>query len=95
MFHSTIDNRTGRLDLYNLVAHHPEATFFVKYQGTDLENLNIFNDDVLVVDRSVNPKPGKIAVIIQDDEFKIEKIPETKQSEILVWGIVTFIIHKA
>ena len=48
MFHSTIDNPDGdikasdnksgdnknsRLDLYNLVSHHPEATFFIKYQG--------------------------------------------------------------
>jgi len=109
MFHSTIDNPDGdikasdnksgdnknsRLDLYNLVSHHPEATFFIKYQGSDLEDLNIFDQDVLVVDRSVNPKPGKVAVIILNGEFKIENISQKNNNEITVWGIVTFIIHK-
>lgn len=102
MFHPTLDNNSGRLDLYELVAHHPYATFFMRYEGSDLEELRIFNGDVLVIDRSVDPKPSKPAVVIRNEEFKVERI-QTKTSkksdeknleEIEIWGVITFVIHK-
>ncbi len=93
MFQPSLNSSGGRLDLYDLVAHHKDATFFMKYEGSDLEEFCIFNHDVLVVDRSIKPKPQKIVILIRDGEFKIEKLSKKIGSEFEVWGVVTFIIH--
>lgn len=93
MFQPTLGNNSNRLDLYDLVSHHPDATFFVKYEGSDLQDLNIFKNDILVVDRSVKPKSGKTAIFIEDDEFKIDSISQSNSS-LELWGVVSFIIHK-
>jgi DNA polymerase V len=94
MFQPTLDNNSSRLDLYNLVSHHPDATFFVKYEGSDLCEFNIFKNDILVIDRSIKPKPGKIATLIKDDEFIIDKIGNNKTKQ-EIWGVISFVIHKS
>lgn len=93
MFQSGLNNAGNQLDLYELVTHHKDATYFVKYEGTDLEPLGIFNHDILVVDRSVKAALQKIVVLIRDGEFQIEKLTKKNKSEVDVWGVVTFIIH--
>lgn len=93
MFQPNLNNPGSQLDLYDLVTHHKDATYFVKYEGTDLESLGIFNHDILVIDRSVKITLQKIVVLIRDGEFKIEKLTKDNKSEVDVWGVVTFIIH--
>jgi DNA polymerase V len=93
MFQPNLNNSGGRLDLYDLVTHHKEATFFVKYEGIGLETLGIYNHDILVVDRSIKAKASKIVVLIRDGEFKIEKLSKNENYKIDIWGVITFVIH--
>ncbi len=95
MFQSNLNNETGRLSLYKLVAHHPDATFFVKYTGSDLEDYAIFKNDILIVDRSLKAGIGKLAILIEDGDFKIEKVTKNRKRNVEVWGVISYIIHKA
>ena len=69
--------------------------------------------DLLVIDRSLNPESGKIAVCLVDREFTVKRIkkekdkiylmPENKKykpieleagNELIIWGIVEYVIKK-
>ena len=103
-----------KLDLNSLVIKNESATFFVKVDGTSMEDANIFKDDILVVDRSINPSNGKIIIAILNGEFLVKRlkiiknkfylfaenpkfnpIEISKEEDFEIWGVVTYIIHKA
>jgi DNA polymerase V len=67
--------------------------------------------DLLVIDRSLEPQDGKIAVCFIDGNFTVKRLkvtatevmlmPEnknykpilvTEDNELLIWGIVTFVV---
>ncbi len=50
------------LDINDLVVEHPASTFYVRVSGDSMEGAGIFDNDVLVVDRAVEPKHGSIVV---------------------------------
>ena len=57
---------------------------------------NIFDKDVLIIDRSLPRNFDALALVIKDGEFKIQRIPfGFSEDEITVWGIITYIIHYA
>ena len=94
------DRKKGGLDLEQYVTYHPDATFFMKYTGFDLEDIAIFHDDVLVVDRSIEPNQNSTVIAVINEEFKIEKFKNLEKlkkeadSENIYWGTVTYTIHK-
>lgn len=92
LFHSAQNKNHSRLNLYNLVTHHPEATFYFKYDGPDLYEFNINRNDVLIIDRSLNPKNGTLIISVRNDEFVIEKFSDKKETD--VWGVISFIVNK-
>lgn len=92
LFHSAENVTHDRLDLYDLVALHPHATFFMRYQGSDLSELSINKNDVLVIDRSVVPAPGNIVVANLDGEFVIQKF--SQQENLDIWGVVCHAVHR-
>ena len=61
--------------------------------------------DILVVDRSIEPAHGKIVIAVGGGEFTVKTlyckdgiiklVPANPEQELNVWGIVTYIIHKA
>lgn len=63
-----------KLDLNEMIIKHPAATFFVRVQGTSMENAQIFDGDILVVDRSITATSGKIVVAILNGEFTVKRI---------------------
>lgn len=50
------------LDINDLVVENPASTFYVRVSGDSMEGAGIFSNDVLVVDRSIEPKNGSIVV---------------------------------
>lgn len=108
------DHMERSLDLNELLIEHEAATFFVKVEGESMNNAQISSGDILIVDRSLQPKEGAIVVAILNGEFTVKRItyqkgalfllPEnetykpieiTKEMDFLVWGVVTYVIHKA
>lgn len=62
------------LDLNDLLIDNPTATFFVRVSGDSMEGAGIFNNDILVVDRSVTPADGKIVVAAVYGELVVKRL---------------------
>lgn len=63
-----------KLDLNEFLIKHPSATFFVRVQGDSMTGAGIFNGDILIVDRALDPKEGDIAVCVIDGEFTVKRL---------------------
>ena len=101
----------GEIDLNSELIKNPPATFLIRVQGNSMTDHKITSGDLLVVDRSLNLKNDCIAIINFNNELvvkniikqnnnfyiknKAEKILINENSDINVWGIVTYIIHAA
>lgn len=62
------------LDLHELVVAHPAATFFVRVQGDSMTGAGLNSGDLLVVDRSLEPKNGNIIVALLNGEFTVKRL---------------------
>lgn len=62
------------LDLNQLCIQHPTATYFVRASGESMLDAGIHNNDVLVVDRSINARHGDIIVASVDHSFTVKKL---------------------
>ena len=68
------------IDLNLALIKNPASTFFTKVSGDSMKDLGIFNGDLLVIDKSLDPVDGKIAVCFIDGEFTLKKINLDKDS---------------
>jgi DNA polymerase V len=81
------------IDLNKELIGNKDATFYVRIMENHPEHL-IFENDVLIIDRSLNAKEHDLALVIVDGEFDLLTIPkETKNNSFMLWGVVTYIIH--
>lgn len=63
-----------KLDLNEFLVHHPSATFFLKAKGDSMENAGIYSNDILVVDRSLTPKDGKVVIVAINGELTAKRL---------------------
>jgi DNA polymerase V len=68
------DYREGTIDLNRALVRHPEATFCVVAKGESMTESGIHDGDILVVDRSVTPRQGAIAVCVVDGDFTVKHV---------------------
>lgn len=95
LFHS-IQNRTKRpLDLHELLVRDESATFFIRIAGNTFEQYGIFEDDILVVDRSAIGNAHKFYVVVIDGEFTLVERGSSASESCEYWGAVTYVIHKS
>ncbi len=66
------------IDLNKVLSENPLATFFIKVEGNSMIDAGIENQDVLVVDRSLEPENNKIAICFIDGEFTVKRIKADK-----------------
>lgn len=84
------------INLHQELISHSDATFFVRVEGDALSEFNILDRDVLIVDRAIRPRGNELALVVQEGEFKIIRIPVSGLHEkIVLWGTITYIIHYA
>lgn len=69
------------IDLNKQLIRHPSATFYGRVKGLSLKDAGIDDNDLLVIDRSLEPETGKIAVCYIDGEFTAKRI-ELKHGEL-------------
>ena len=103
-----------RIDLADILITNKASTYCVRVKGNSMIDANIFPDDVLVVDKSLEATHGKIVIAVVDGEFTVKTLyrkdgmvklipanseyPEiilTSEQELNIWGVVSYIIHKA
>jgi DNA polymerase V len=62
------------IDLNKTLIKNPNATFYGKVKGDSMKDLGIHDGDLLVIDKSLEPQNGKIAICYIDGEFTVKKI---------------------
>ena len=107
------DFKELRISIDQEVVRNEDATFYARVSGESMQGAGLDDGDLLVIDRSIEPKNGKIAVCCIDGEFTVKRlkvvedgvflIPEnpkyqsikvTEENELIIWGIVTYVVKK-
>lgn len=70
------------IDLNKELIANVSATFFARVKGNSMADEGMENGDILVIDKSLEPKTGKVAVCFIDGEFTVKKIKIDKD---IVW----------
>lgn len=68
----------GKLDLNEHLIKHKAATFFVRVSGNSMEGAGIFDGDLLIVDRALEPKHKSVVVAVVNGEFTVKRIKKDK-----------------
>lgn len=68
------DYEENRLDLNNYLIKNSAATFFVRASGDSMINAGIYHGDLLVVDRSIEPKDKNVVIAVLNGEFTVKRI---------------------
>lgn len=78
-FPSPADDYIDRLlDLNELLIKNPAATFFVRVAGESMLGVGIHDNDILVVDRAIEPTSGKIVVAAVNGELTVKRLLRNK-----------------
>lgn len=73
-----------QIDLNKHLIKHKETTYFAKVKGHSMKNAGIYDGDLLVIDKSIEPQDNKIAICQIDGEFTVKRIKIEKD---VVWLI--------
>jgi DNA polymerase V len=73
-----------RLDLNEHLIKNPAATFFVRVAGDSMTGAGINHNDILIVDRSLDPVSGKIVIAVVDNELTVKRLLKEENSIKLV-----------
>lgn len=101
------------VDLNHELINNPAATFCARVIGDSMIDSGINEGDMLIIDRSIEPSDGDIAVCFIDGDFTVKRIlikndeislvPANrkypvirvpKESNFVIWGVVSHIIKK-
>jgi len=77
-----------RLDLNDLIVNDVHTTFYFRYSGPDV--LGVRNGNVLVIDRSIEPKEGDLVILTDKTFFKIREY----QGQTNLWGRISWVLNK-
>ncbi|MFN0083194.1 MAG: LexA family protein [Ferruginibacter sp.] len=72
------------IDLNEQLIRNKPATFFMKVSGNSMINAGIFNGDIVIVDKSVQPANGKIVIAVVDGEMLIRRYEKSFDKLLLV-----------
>ena len=101
------------IDLNAHIIKNIPSTFLIRVQGKSMNNIGIHDGDLLVVDKSLNPKNFSTVIANVNEELVVksfikekdqsylasgsiklkDKINLAENPEIIIWGVVTYIIH--
>ena len=102
------------IDLNSHLITNAPATFIIRVQGTSMTNVGIYDGDLLIVDKSLNPKNFSTVIANVNEELVVKTLIKSKETnyltsgskntsdrinltdnpEIIIWGVVTYVIHK-
>ena len=63
-----------RIDLTQLLITHAQATYFLRATGHSMMEADIFDKDILVVDRAIKPRHNHIVVAVVDGDFTVKRL---------------------
>lgn len=72
------------IDLNEQLIINKPATFFMRVSGSSMINAGIYDDDIVIVDKSIKPQNGKIVIAVLDGELLIRRYERTMNTLRLV-----------
>lgn len=72
------DFKEVRISLDKAVVKNEAATFYARVAGQSMVGAGLDDGDLLVIDRSLEPIDGKIAVCFVDGEFTVKRLKVDK-----------------
>ena len=73
-----------KISLVKLLIPHPSTTFFARVEGNSMIGAGISDGDIAVIDKSIEPTDGKIAMAYVGGEFTLKRLRVEKKSR-TVW----------
>ena len=70
----------GVLDLNDLAITDQAATYFVRASGHSMQDVGIFDGDVLVVNRALEPKNGSIVIAALGGDMTVKRLVRRRDS---------------
>lgn len=67
------DFEEERLDLNEFLIKNRSSTFFIRVEGISMTGAGIHDDDLLIVDKALEPKSGSIIVAVLEGEFTVKR----------------------
>lgn len=80
------DYAQKRLDINEYLVRNPVSTFFFTVKGDSMEDADIFEGDILVVDRSIEAAHGHIVVAFLNGERLVKSLSKRDGSLMLLAG---------
>lgn len=68
------DYITESVDLNRMLVRHPASTFYAKVVGDSMAEEGITEGDILIIDRSIEPEHGDLAVCCLEGEFTLKRL---------------------
>jgi hypothetical protein len=90
-----LDNlhRSSSLDLNKLLIRHPSSTYMFEVHGHQWEGNGIFDGDIAVIDRALEPKSKDLVIGWQPSGFIACRHDQLDERDTF-WGVISAIIHK-
>lgn len=63
-----------RIDLSEALITNPASTFCVRVRGNSMIDANIFDGDLLMVDKSIDAVHGKVIIAVIDGDFTVKTL---------------------
>jgi DNA polymerase V len=68
------DHSQKRIDLNEHLIRNKEATFLFRVKGDSMIGTGIYEGDVLIVDRSIEPRHHAIVLAVLNDEYTVKRL---------------------
>jgi DNA polymerase V len=72
------------LDLNQYLIKHPKHTFCVRASGHSMIDAGIYENDLLIVDRSLEAKNGKIVIAAIDGQLTVKRLKKEKNGKLFL-----------
>lgn len=72
------------IDLNKELIRHPASTFYGRVEGDSMKDAGLHEGDILVIDKSIRPSNGDMAVCFIDGEFTVKFIKLEKDFILLI-----------
>jgi SOS-response transcriptional repressor LexA len=83
------------LDFNQLLVQHPSGTFVFRIRGHDWSKYGIWDKDLAIIDRLLDPRSSDMVVWTEDgsSSFGLSQC-KMMPDEATLWGVVTAIVHE-
>lgn len=78
------DYLADSLDLNEYLIKHPAATFLVRASGNSMIDAGIYENDILIVDRSITPTHGKIVVAAIEGQLTVKRLHKKNNGTLIL-----------